>query len=60
MEKKKARSRQLLAERYYGKRDILATYEEMNIPKTSYLKDLKRRVRSHHNDLAYRGVIEIE
>ena len=53
---KKAISRQKLAERYYGKRDILASWENRSDADLEYIRDLARRVRGHQNDLAYRGM----
>jgi hypothetical protein len=59
MAQKKEKSRIRLAERYYGKRDLLAAWEER--PRKAdpgYLRDLRRRVRGHQMDLAYRGADE--
>jgi len=65
---KKARSRQLLAERYYMRRAILETWQSCPVfscakqfriaPQADpeYLKDLTRRIRGNQSDLAYRGV----
>lgn len=54
---KKERSRQRLAERYYGKKDLLETWEEHAPGRAiTYKRDLKRRLRGHENDLRYRGV----
>lgn len=65
---KKAESRLRLIERYYGKKDILASWEQCPIyscarmlrlapqPDLNYVRDLARRVHGHQNDLAYRGV----
>jgi hypothetical protein len=67
MSEKKERNRQKLADRYYGKKDILASWEQhglMSAPKNGrvehldqvYLRDLCRRIRAHSLDLCYRGV----
>jgi hypothetical protein len=64
---KKEKSRMRLAERYYGKKDILASWEQrslMSTPKNGrvehmdlvYLRDLSRRIRGHYLDLTYRGM----
>jgi len=56
LQSKKEKSRQRLAERYYGKKDLLATYDEKFPGKNlKYRNDLKRRVHSHKQDLIYRG-----
>lgn len=61
MREKKERNLVALTERYYGKKDLLATWEEERLRRkgieneNSYLIDLARRVRGHKNDLAYRG-----
>ena len=56
MLEKKAEKLRRLTERYYGKKDILDTWDEHNgnidMP---YRNDLKRRVTAHRNDLMYRG-----
>lgn len=55
-----------LVERYYGKKAILNSWEQLGLmssPRSGrreimdrdYLRDLSHRVRSHQNDLAYRG-----
>lgn len=68
MSEKKAKTRAALIERYYGKKDILASWEkrppfssmrllrEAPVSDIRYIRDLTRRVRSYQNDLAYRGV----
>ncbi len=67
---KKKKSFERLTERYYGKKDILASWEERNLmsnPKNGriehmdrdYLRDLCRRIRGHQNDLAYRGADDL-
>jgi len=64
---KKQRNRQKLIERYYGKMDILNSWEERDLksaPKSgkpeevapAYICDLRRRVRGHSLDLCYRGM----
>jgi hypothetical protein len=66
MSEKKERNRQRLADRYYGKRDILASWEERDLksaPKIGdpeeverdYIYNLRRRVRGYSLDLCYRG-----
>lgn len=57
MSEKKAKTLQALSERYYGKKDLLQEWEEAGI-ENDYTADLRRRVRGHQNDLAYRGVDE--
>lgn len=44
-----------LVERYYGKRDILAAWESCDNADHEYIRDLKARLRTHKNDLVYRG-----
>lgn len=45
-----------LVERYYGKKDLLAAWEETAAnPGSAYIRDLKARLRTHKNDLIYRG-----
>jgi hypothetical protein len=57
MAKKKEKSRVRLAEKYYGKKDILATWEACSKKASpGYLRDLRKRIRTHQNDLAYRGM----
>jgi len=46
-----------LVERYYGKLDLLAAWQERPNPPVNYIRDLKKRLRTHKNDLVYRGVI---
>lgn len=54
----KARSLEKLVERYYGKRDLLATWDMLiECVDREYRMDLKRRVQSHKNDLMYRGAL---
>jgi hypothetical protein len=55
MERKK-RSVERLSERYYGKLDLLAAWEDHPQPDLDYIRDLKARLRTHKNDLTYRGV----
>ena len=52
---KKKRNFERLAERYYGKLDVLAAWEDHSTPDMDYIRDLKRRVRGHKNDLTYRA-----
>lgn len=70
MSERKERTRQALTERYYGKKDILASWENpptfsciaskrfAPVPDMDYIYNLRRRVRGYQNDLAYRGVDE--
>ena len=44
-----------LVERYYGKKDLLNAWLEHNNPDPDYIRDLKARLRTHKNDLIYRG-----
>lgn len=44
-----------LVERYYGKLDLLAAWHEHDNPDTAYIRNLKARLRTHKNDLIYRG-----
>lgn len=52
---KKQRNRQRLAERYYGKKDLLTEWEGFESLDPEYVMDLTRRVRAYSLDLAYRG-----
>lgn len=54
----KEESLKRLVERYYGKKDLLDTYDEL-FPgfELMYRNDLKRRVQRHENDLKYRGYL---
>lgn len=63
MSARKAKTRQALAGRYYGKKDILLSWEERGLisqhgerANRDYIYNLRRRVRGYQNDLAYRGV----
>lgn len=56
MAQKKARNIKKLSERYYGKRALLEEWEAFPHLDPDYLRDLRRRVRGHHMDLAYRGM----
>jgi hypothetical protein len=53
--KKKAEKLARLAERYYGKRDLLAEWDLYPGIDDDYRNDLKRRLIGYHNDLTYRG-----
>jgi hypothetical protein len=55
MAEKKKVSRIRLSEKYYGKKALLEEWEEFPGLDPDYLRDLRRRVRGHHNDLTYRG-----
>ena len=52
---KKKMKLERLVERYYGKKDLLAAWSEHPKPDPEYIRDLKARVRTHKNDLIYRG-----
>jgi hypothetical protein len=53
---KKEKNREKLADRYVGKKALLEEWEEFPELDPDYLRDLRRRVRGHHMDLAYRGM----
>lgn len=53
---KKEKNKIRLTDRYLGKKDLLAEWEAYPDVDPDYLRDLRRRVRGHHMDLAYRGV----
>lgn len=58
---KRKASLERLMERYYGKKDLLAAWLEHHSPDTEYIKDLKKRLNTHKNDLTYRGRgVEVE
>lgn len=44
-----------LSDRYYGKLDLQHEWELYPELDPDYLRDLKRRVIGHHQDLMYRG-----
>jgi hypothetical protein len=52
---KKKRALEKLVERYYGKKDLLAAWDDHPNPDPGYIRDLKARLRTHKNDLTYRG-----
>lgn len=53
---KKKKSFEKLVERYYGKRDILAAWEEARGKiDPDYIRELKVKLRMYKNDLTYRG-----
>lgn len=52
--KKKMKLERLVA-RYYGKLDLLAAWDKHPNPDPEYIRDLKARLRTHKNDLIYRG-----
>lgn len=54
IEKKKASLRRL-AERYYGKKDLLETWDEHPGKDHQYRRELARRVHAHKEDIRYRG-----
>jgi len=55
VEQRKARNMLALSERYYGKRDLLAEWEEFVHLDPDYVRDLRHRLRRHYLDLTYRG-----
>jgi hypothetical protein len=52
---KKKMKLEKLVEKYYGKADLLATWADRDDLDHDYIRDLKARVRTHRNDLIYRG-----
>jgi uncharacterized linocin/CFP29 family protein len=54
-QERKKRKLAKLVERYYGKLAVLQAWEQTNKPDTDYIRDLKARLRTHKNDLIYRG-----
>jgi CTP:phosphocholine cytidylyltransferase-like protein len=52
--KKKVKMEKLV-EKYYGKKDLLAAWDDHPNPDLDYIRDLKARLRTHKNDLIYRG-----
>lgn len=44
-----------LIERYYGKLALLEAWEGKPDADHEYIRDLKARIRTHKNDLIYRG-----
>ena len=44
-----------LVERYYGKLALLEAWEGRDDVDPDYIRNLKARVRTHKNDLIYRG-----
>lgn len=60
MVRKKEKNRMKLAERYSGKKSLLEEWERFPHLDPDYLRDLRRRVRGHHNDLTYRGMYDDE
>jgi hypothetical protein len=52
---KKKKALERLVERYYGKLDLLAAWDNHPSPPPDYIRDLKKRLRTHKNDLIYRG-----
>lgn len=55
MEEREAAKMVALAERYYGKKDLLDTWDESPLKDVQYRNDLARRVRGHRHDILYRG-----
>jgi hypothetical protein len=56
--KKKKRNLEKLVERYYGKLALLEAWEARPDADPDYIRDLKARLRTHKNDLTYRGIDE--
>jgi hypothetical protein len=56
MAQKKEKTLEKLAEKYVGKKALLDEWERFPVLDPDYVRDLRRRVRGHHNDLAYRGM----
>ena len=52
---KKKMKLEKLVERYYGKKDLLAAWQSSEDVDPEYVRDLKARLRTHKNDLVYRG-----
>lgn len=46
---------ELLVERYYGKLALLQAWEQSGDVDPDYIRDLKARVRTHKNELTYKG-----
>jgi hypothetical protein len=56
MAAKKKLSREKMIERYHGKNDLLATWDEHPDLDREYRADLKQRVHYHQQAIVYRGV----
>lgn len=52
---RKKKALEKLVERYYGKLALLQAWENNPNPDLNYIRDLKKRIRTHKNDLLYRG-----
>ena len=52
---RKKKALEKLVERYYGKLALLQAWESNPNPDLNYIRDLKKRIRTHKNDLIYRG-----
>lgn len=55
MEQREKANMAALTERYYGKKDLLDTWDESSLRDVRYRNDLARRVRGHRHDILYRG-----
>jgi hypothetical protein len=53
-EARKKRLEQLV-ERYYGKLALLEAWENRPDADPDYIRDLKKRLRTHKNELTYKG-----
>lgn len=60
MAARKEASKLKMIERYQGKKDLLATWDEYPDLDRAYRNNLKQRVHHHHQSLVYRGVGEYE
>lgn len=54
-QQRKQKALEKLVERYYGKLALLQAWESHPNPDLNYIRDLKKRIRTHKNDLIYRG-----
>lgn len=52
---KKKKNLEKLVEKYYGKLALLQAWEASGDVDPDYIRDLKARLRTHKNDLIYRG-----
>jgi hypothetical protein len=47
-----------LVERYYGKLAVLQAWEQHPNPPMAYIRKLKARLRTHKNELTYKGALD--
>ena len=52
---RKKRKLDKLVERYYGKLALLQAWEKDPNVDPEYIRDLKKRIRTHKNELTYKG-----